>query len=88
MSTPLLSLGILSFTYSISAIIALSLNFFQINTYSSEPQLLTDFAIGLYALARLYAIPKTMKHVMDNDDTGSFSSKFNKLPDDFASDDE
>lgn len=81
-------LCIVSFTYSISAIIALSLNFFQINTHSTEPQLLTDFAIGLYALARLYAIPKTMKHVMDNDDTGSFSSKFNKLPDDFASDDE
>ena len=81
-------LCIVSFTYSISSIIALSSNFFQVNTYSSEPQLLADFGIGLYALARLYAIPKTMKHVMDNDDSGSFSSKFNKQPDDFASDDD
>ena len=64
------------------------MGFFESNVGLSETQHITNFGLALYSLARIYAIPNTMKYVMDNDDTGSFSSKFNKLPDDFADDEE
>ena len=79
---------IIGFTFSVSGILGLSMGFFESNVGLSETQHITNFGLALYALARIYAIPNTMKYVMDNDDTGSFSSKFNKLPDDFADDDE
>jgi len=44
----------------------------------SDTELILTILIGFYALARMYAIPKTMKHVLENSDNSSFSSKFSR----------
>lgn len=81
-------LFILASSFSVTVILSLSLNFLPLD-YSecyTEVEYVSAFIFGLYAYARLHAILKTMKHIMDNDEKGTFSSKFNKTPNDFATD--
>jgi hypothetical protein len=82
------SLFILAVSFSITVILSLSFGFIPLDHSESftEVEYVLGFLFGLYAFARLHAMQKTMKHIMDNDDKGSFSSKFNKKPNDFATD--
>lgn len=85
---------LLVMSFSVTIIISSSLGFIPIyidagqNVYEcfSAVENLVVFLLGLYAFARMHAVYRTMKHVMDNDEKGSFSSKFNKKPNDFATD--
>ncbi len=79
-------LFVLAVSFSVTVVLSLSLGFLPLDHSESftEVEYILGFLFGLYAFARLHAMKKTMKHIMDNDDKGSFSSKFKKKPDDFA----
>ena len=44
----------------------------------SQPELLLTIALGIYALAKMFALLSTMHTVIENTSTGGHSSKFNK----------
>lgn len=79
-------LFILAVSFSITVVLSLSFGFIPLDHSESftEVEYMLGFLYGLYAFARLHAMQKTMKHIMDNDDRGTFSSKFKRKPDDFA----
>lgn len=81
--TSLLSF-VLSMGLGLSTIISLAAGFISTYKCCSEIELTTYAVIGIYALSRVFAILSTMKHVIDHDETGSYSRKFNKGLDDFA----
>lgn len=79
---------ILATTFSLIVILALSFSFLPLD-YSecfTEIEYVTAFIFGLFAMARLHTTKRTMKHIMDNDEKGTYSDKFNKKPNDFATD--
>lgn len=78
----------MSMAFNVSTIFALSTRLVDDMNSFSEIELVTSFSIALYALSRVHAIQRTMKHVMDNSDKHSFSSKFKRKPDDFATPEE
>ncbi len=80
------ALFIIATSFSVTVILSLSFSFLPLDYSESftEIEYVTAFIYGLYAFARLHAIKRTMKHIMDNDEKGTYSSKFKKKPDDFA----
>ena len=84
-------LFILVMSFSVSVVLAGAAGFIptyisagnnQYESFSAFENLVV-FLIGLYAYARMHALGTTIKHVMDTTE-GTFSSKFNKNPDTFA----
>ncbi len=67
---------ILSMAFTFSTIIARIFEFIPQSKSLSVVELLCSFVIGIYALARVYAIPQTMKHVINTTERDIFSSKF------------
>jgi len=75
---------IITMAFCVTTIIALAAGFVSDNMAFTEIELVMSFTIGFYAYARVHAIQRTIKHVMDNSDKNTFSSKFKKKPNDFA----
>lgn len=71
---------ILSIAFTLSTMISRMLNFIPQENSLSAVELVCSLVIGVYALSRVHAIPKTMKHVINNSEREFFSEKFAKDP--------
>lgn len=65
--------------FTLTNLICLALRIVPSRNCFSTPEMICLFAVGLYAFAKVYAIPNTMKYVIDNGDShSSHSSKSGK----------
>ncbi len=69
---------ICAMAFTLTNLIGLVIRVIPSRNCFSAPELICLLSVGLYAFARIHAIPHTIKHVINNSDRSSFSSKFDK----------
>lgn len=69
---------IVPMAFSLTTVIGLSLRIIPTSKSFSAAELISSLIIGIYAFARVFAVPHTIKSVLDNRDSSTSSSKFDR----------